>query len=273
MKPSRIVIAAALAGTCAFAQSESAVTEAANNPSSIHAAVAELDSTKIAAFASEVIDAIATMPKNPVTKVFSLVESSQNLLAEAVESNMADVIVALISNVPFEALPEWTTQMFASVQEVTADIEEAPYNKLVADVISKIGDLEEFTDDDKVVVTAFAIKLLSRGKDVYDEEPIRSALAAVPGTYRGQVESSLGAVLAGDYSGLLAGVDVIVIPSAGDADASATEAPSEDGFEPTKGAEIIPSKGTEPSEPSTPATPSTPSRPKPPVPPPYAEQF
>lgn len=270
MKPSRIILATALAGTCAFAQTENAVTAAANNPSTIHAAVSQLDSTKIAAFASEVIDAIATMPKNPITKVMSLVESSQNFLAESDESNLADVIVALISNVPFEALPEWTNHMFESVQEATADIDDAAYNQLVADVISKIGELEEFEDGDKVVVTAFAIKLLSRGRDYYDEETIRNILAYVPESYRGQVESVLPDVMAGDYSGLLAGVDVIVLPPSA---TESTESPAEGGFEKTKGEEVPTAIDRTSKKPQPTPTPTPTPKPKPPVPPPYSEQY
>ncbi|MBR0056791.1 MAG: hypothetical protein IJP66_05625, partial [Kiritimatiellae bacterium] len=197
----------------AIAQSDSAaVSQAAANPASIHDAVAALDGITIQAFAAEVIDAIATKPQNPIAKVYSLVDASSNFLAESDESNLADVIVAMISNVPFEALPEWTSMMIEAVQTATADIEEAPYNKLVADVVSKIGDLDDYTDSDKAVVTSFAIKLLSRGVSAFDDEPLLSALAVVPPAYGDQVKSSLGDVLAGDYSGVLTGIDIIDIP-------------------------------------------------------------
>jgi hypothetical protein len=214
MKTVKTVLAAALAASCAIAQSDNAaVTRAATDPSTIHNAVAELSGVTIQAFAAEVIDAIAAKPQAPVSKVLDLVDASSNFLAESDESNLADVIVAMISNVPFEALPEWTSMMFDAVQDATRDIEDAPYNKLVADVVSKIGDLADYTDEDKVVVTTFAIKLLSRGVEDPTHEPLLSALAVVPPTYRGQVEGSLPSVFAGDYSSLLAGVEIIEVPA------------------------------------------------------------
>lgn len=285
MKTVKAILVASLAASCVSAQTENvAVTQAADNPSAIQSAIAGLNGVSIQAFASEVIDAIATKPKNPVAKVLSLVEASCEFLAASDESNLADVIVAMISNVPFEALPEWTTQMIAPVADKTSDIEETAYNKLVADVVTKIGDLDEFEDSDKVVVTAFAIKLLSRGKDDYAEDPIRSAIAAVPEEYRGQVEGSLGDVLAGDYSGLLAGIDVISIPASdagavpgvpGTSDAAKPGTGSESGesgFEDTKGVDALTDKDPDVTPPTEPTTPSTPTPEKPPVAPTYKEQ-
>ena len=273
MKTVKAILVATLAATCVSAQTENvAVSEAADNPSTIQNAIAGLNGVSIQAFASEVIDAIATKPKNPVAKVLSLVEASCEFLAASDESNLADVIVAMISNVPFEALPEWTTQMIKPVADTTADIEETAYNKLVADVVTKIGQLDEFEDSDKVVVTAFAIKLLSRGKDDYAEDPIRSAIAAVPPEYRGQLEGALGDVLAGDYSGLLAGVDVITMPTM---DSSVAEPGTEGGstgFEKTKDADALTDKNPDVTPPTEPTTPSTPTPEKPPVAPTYKEQ-
>ena len=287
MKTTKAILMAMMAATCVSAQTESAaVSQAADNPSTIQSAIAALNGVSIQAFASEVIDAIATKPKHPVAKVLSLVEASCEFLAASDEGNLADVIVAMISNVPFEALPEWTTQMIKPVADTTADIEETAYNKLVADVVSKIGSLDEFEDDDKVVVTAFAIKLLSRGKDDYDEEPLRSAIAAIPETYRGQVEASLGDVLSGDYSGVLAGVEIILIPTTdvsaggtpgapGSPSVKGTESDSNE-FENNGGIEANPDPGLTPTPPSTPSTPSSPSEPSeppaPPVPPLYEGQ-
>lgn len=269
MKTVKAILVATLAATCVSAQTENvAVSQAADNPSTIQNAIAGLNGVSIQAFASEVIDAIATKPKNPVAKVLSLVEASCEFLAASDESNLADVIVAMISNVPFEALPEWTTQMIKPVADTTADIEETAYNKLVADVVSKIGNLDEFEDSDKVVVTAFAIKLLARGKDDYTEDPIRSALAAVPAEYRDQVESALSDVLAGDYSSLLAGVDIIVMPTIDISVAESGTEGGEIGFENTKGVDALTDK-----DPDVPAPAPTPTpKPKPPVAPTYKEQ-
>lgn len=267
MKATKAILVAIMAATCVSAQTESAaVSEAAENPATIQSAIAALNGVSIQAFASEVIDAIATKPKNPIAKILSLVEASCEFLAASDESNLADVIVAMISNVPFEALPEWTTQMIKPVADTTADIEETAYNKLVADVVSKIGDLDEFEDGDKVVVTAFAIKLLSRARDTYSEDTIRAALEVVPPAYKGQVEAALPDVLSGDYSGVLAGVDVVTLPTT---DASVAEPGTiggVPGFEETKGVESTNDKTRKATK-----TP-TPTPPKPPVPVPYKEQ-
>lgn len=273
MKPAKLIVAAALAGTCAIAQqNQTAVSAAAANPSTIHAAVADLGGTTISAFAAEVIDAIATIPKAPVSKVLSLVDASQKFLAESDETNLADVIVALISNVPFDALPEWTNAMIKPVNEATSAIEEVAYNKLVADVVTKIGGLDE-SDDDKTVITAFAIKLLSRGKDTFDEEPVYSALAAVPATYSEQLKETLASVFGGNYEAVLPGVDIIAIPAntgdtstPGEPTSLATETGIEGTFETSDDGDSIPLKGAEGSG-ST-----TPTKPKPPVPPKYPEQ-
>lgn len=279
MKPAKILIAAALAGTCAIAQNESAVSAAAANPATIHAAVADLGGTTISAFAAEVIDAIATIPKAPVSKVLSLVEASQKFLEESDETIMADVIVALISNVPFEALPEWTNAMIKPVDEATSSIEDTAYNKLVADVVNKIGELDE-TDDDKTVITAFAIKLLCRNKDSFDEEPVYSALKAVPEAYGEQLRQTLSSVMGGDYAAVLPGVDIITLPPnvgggvagggadgagvAGGTDGLASETGIDGGFESTSDGDSVSVK-----DPGAPA-PVTP--PKPPVPEKYKEQ-
>lgn len=215
MNKVKTILAAALAASCAVAQSDSAVTSAAANPSTIHNAVADLSGVTIQAFAAEVIDAIAAKPQEPVSKVLDLVAASSNFLKESDESNLADVIVAMISNVPFEALPEWTTLMLSSVQDTTRDMTDASYSKLVTDVVSKIGDLADYTDEDKVVVTTFAIKLLARGADDPEDKEILNAVGAVPVTLRGQVSAALPGVLAGDYSEILAGVDIIDVPDTG----------------------------------------------------------
>lgn len=263
MKTAKLFVAAVMAGACAFAQSESAVTKAAGDASTIHASVAALDGVSISAFAAEVIDAIATKPKNPVSKVLSLIEASENLLAESDESNLADVIVAMISNVPFEALPEWTAGMMSPVQEATQDIEDAPYNQLVADVMKKIGTLDDLTDDDRVIVSAFALKLLSRGIKEPDLDPLAFGIAAVPQGYRAQLQSALAAVLAGDYSSVLAGVNIISLPKGEDI----PDAGKNEGFESTKGEDSTTLKDLDKDkkEEKKPV--------KPPVPKPYAEQF
>ena len=263
MKTVRLIAAGVLAGTCVFAQSHTAVTKAASDASSIHASVAALDGVSISAFAAEVIDAIATKPKNPVSKVLSLIEASERLLAESDESNLADVIVAMISNVPFEALPEWTNGMMSPVQEATADIEDAPYNQLVADVMKKIGALDDLTDDDRVIVSAFALKLLSRGIKDIDFEPLHSGLLAVPQGYRNQVGDALASILAGDYSSVLAGVNVISLPKTG---ADSEDVGKNENFESTKDSDATTLKDLDNDKPKPPAS-------KPPVPKPYKEQF
>ena len=272
MKTIKTIVAAALTASCAFAQSDNAaVTQAASNPSTIHNAVAELSGVTIQAFAAEVIDAIAAKPQNPVSKVFDLVSAASNFLAESDESNLADVIVAMISNVPFEALPEWTTLMLESVQNTTRDIEETAYNQLVSDVVEKIGELDGYEEQDKVVVTAFAIKLLFRGKEGELDEYIDMAIAAVPASYRNQVQGVASDVMGGDYSSVLTGVDVIVIPSAGDSDAGTTtgggKSDGDEGFEGTEDGDSLVVKTAEDEQPKEP------EQEKPPVSPPYSGQF
>lgn len=256
MKPAKLIIAAALAGTCAFAQNESAVSLAASNASTIHTAVAELNGVAVSAFAAEVIDAIATMPKNPITKVFTLVEASKNFLAESDEANMADVIVAMISNVPFEALPEWTAAMIKPVGDATKDMDETAYNNLVSSVVTKIGGLDE-TDEDKAIITAFAIKLLSRGADSVEDDLVKRALADVPAAYADMVASSVADVLAGDYSAVLAGLDIIFIPAIDET--LLNREGGDSGFETTRGGDSIPVKGG--GEPVPPG-PTPPPKPK-----------
>lgn len=271
MKTVKTIVAAALAASCAFAQSDNAtVTQAASNPSTIHNAVAELSGVTIQAFAAEVIDAIAAKPQNPVSKVFDLVSAASNFLAESDESNLADVIVAMISNVPFEALPEWTTLMLESVQNTTRDIEETAYNKLVSDVVEKIGELDGYEEEDKVVVTAFAIKLLFRGKEGELDEYIDMAIAAVPGSYRNQVQGAARDVMGGDYSSVLTGVDIIVIPTAGEVDVGGTTpgggtTEGDEGFEGTEDGDSLVVK--------TPEDEQEKEQEKPPVSPPYSGQF
>lgn len=273
MKTIKTIVAAALTASCAFAQSDNAaVTQAASNPSTIHNAVAELSGVTIQAFAAEVIDAIAAKPQNPVSKVFDLVSAASNFLAESDESNLADVIVAMISNVPFEALPEWTTLMLESVQNATRDIEETAYNQLVSDVVEKIGELDGYEEQDKVVVTAFAIKLLFRGKEGELDDYMDMALAAVPASYRNQVQGAASDVMGGDYSSVLTGVDVIVIPTAGGESGTTPGGgttgggdSTEGGFENTDDGESLVVK--------TPEAEQEKEQEKPPVSPPYSGQF
>lgn len=277
MKTVKTIVAAALAASCAFAQSDNAtVTQAASNPSTIHNAVAELSGVTIQAFAAEVIDAIAAKPQSPVSKVFDLVAAASNFLAESDESNLADVIVAMISNVPFEALPEWTTLMLESVQNTTRDIEETAYNKLVSDVVEKIGELDGYEEEDKVVVTAFAIKLLFRGKEGELDEYIDMVIAAVPGSYRNQVQGAARDVMGGDYSSVLTGVDIIVIPTAGEVDVGGTTpgggtTEGDEGFEGTEDGDSLVVKTPEEEQEKPQEKPQEDE--KPPVPPPYSGQF
>jgi hypothetical protein len=277
MKTVKTIVAAALAASCAFAQSDNAtVTQAASNPSTIHNAVAELSGVTIQAFAAEVIDAIAAKPQSPVSKVFDLVAAASNFLAESDESNLADVIVAMISNVPFEALPEWTTLMLESVQNTTRDIEETAYNKLVSDVVEKIGELDGYEEEDKVVVTAFAIKLLFRGKEGELDEYIDMVIAAVPGSYRNQVQGAARDVMGGDYSSVLTGVDIIVIPTAGEVDVGGTTpgggtTEGDEGFEGTEDGDSLVVKTPEEEQEKPQEKPQ--EHEKPPVPPPYSGQF
>ncbi|MBR4613419.1 MAG: hypothetical protein IKO40_11975 [Kiritimatiellae bacterium] len=277
MKTVKTIVAAALAASCAFAQSDNAtVTQAASNPSTIHNAVAELSGVTIQAFAAEVIDAIAAKPQSPVSKVFDLVAAASNFLAESDESNLADVIVAMISNVPFEALPEWTTLMLESVQNTTRDIEETAYNKLVSDVVEKIGELDGYEEEDKVVVTAFAIKLLFRGKEGELDEYIDMVIAAVPGSYRNQVQGAARDVMGGDYSSVLTGVDIIVIPTAGEVDVGGTTpgggtTEGDEGFEGTEDGDSLVVKTPEEEQEKPQEKPQ--EQEKPPVTPPYSGQF
>lgn len=288
MKTGMMLLIATTAATCALADASDAVTKAANSPSKIPEAIAELEGVSAAAFASDVIEAIAAMPKSPVTKLGKMVAASSELISEAEDGKLADMIVALVSNVPFEALPEWTTQTIPAVQKVTADMEEAAYQKLVSDVVKKIGSVKGFSNDDKTVVTAFAIKLLARGADVgIEDEPIVTALKAVPGAYKKQVTEAMPATLAGDYAPLLGGIEIITLPTveAAPADNGASRVPvvptTDVSTKLTKGAEAIaihtapaaPAPAPKPASATPAPSPVQPSKPKPPVPKPYAEQF
>lgn len=214
MKTAKILIIAATAATCAMAAGNSdAVTKAAQNPSDIPAIVKELGTGSVSSFASEVIAAIAAMPKPPVAKVYKMADASKALIAQAEDGKLADVIASLVSNVPFEALPAWTSLVAGSVNNEIKDMEEAAYQKLVEQVLKNIGSIKDLSNDDKTVISAFALKLLARSSDPELESVrMKDAVKTAPAAYAAQLDAALLPTLKGDYAAVLGDIEIIELP-------------------------------------------------------------
>lgn len=272
MKTVCLILTAAVASTLAFASDNDAVTRAAGNTSEIPAIVAELKTPR-ASFAGDVMSAIASMPKSPVKKTEKMISAAKALIPLADEKKLDDMVVALVANTPFEALPVWTDKTRDAVQAIVASMDDKTYDALLASVMRKIGALKDYSNDDKTVVSTFALKLLARGKDVPARiESTAKAIKAIPAAYGKQVIEALPSALEGDYAPILGDTKIISIPKFEKARTD-SKVPTDLGANIPHG--IAAPTIAEVKEPVVvpPVEPVAPVPPAPPVPPVYAEQF
>ncbi len=274
-----MLMIATTAAACAMANADDAVTKAASNFSNIREALAESGGTSASAFAADLLTAIAAKAKSPQAKLQDLIDASKILVDNRDEGKLSDMVVSLVSSIPFEDLPTWTSAMMDTVNPLVTGMEESAYNSLVADVVKKISGLADFTDDDKTVITAFALKLLMRNKDPdLESEPLKSAIAAAPASYSKQLAQVLPSTFSGDYGPVLGGTEIVTLPTP--AASSDTPVQSRTSTTPTAdtvgttpiGTLSVPvAPGKSSPEPKPQPKPSTPV--KPPVPPVYKGQF
>lgn len=224
MKTVRMFLIAATAASFVFADTSDAVTKAAEDPSTIPDAVKTLGNVTPEAFATDTINAIASMPKRPVTKVLKMADAAKEFIDTTKNGKLDDMLVALISNVPFEALPAWTVLTTPAVQKEIKELDDKTYQSLVADTVKGIGAIKDFSDDDKAIVTAFALKLLARMSDPdSDDMAFKAGLKALPPAYAKQVEDALPSVFSGDYEAVLGDINIIALVGDIDADEIAKE--------------------------------------------------
>ena len=213
MKTVKMLMIATTAAACAMANADDAVTKAASNFSKIPEALAESAGTSASAFAAELLTAIAAKSKSPQAKLQDLIDASKVLVDNREEGKLSDMVVSLVSSIPFEDLPTWTGAMIGTVNPLVASMEEGAYNSLVSDVVKKISNLADFTNDDKTVITAFALKLLMRVKDPdLESEPLKTAIASAPAAYSKQLAQVLPATFAGDYGPVLGATEIVTLP-------------------------------------------------------------
>ena len=278
----------ALAGI-AFAAGEN-ITEAARDTSKIPELVKSLQGQKGSDFAADVISAIAAMPGNPSKKVKKMADAAEAFLGSVPDGEVASLLANMVANVPFASLPAWVDSFKGSVDGFTKDMPDAAYNKLVNDVMAKINKLGDTSDADKTVISAFALKLLARGKDI-DEKTEWLNKISIPAAYRDQVKAAMPGVFGGNYDSVL-GPETKVVKSGDvrivepDSDAAIVEAatatttapitvPADKEVEDRSGIERPEPFGGSAPPPPPPSKKSTSkkSSPKPPVPPPYKGQF
>lgn len=262
MKTVCSILAAATVSTLAFANGSDAVTSAANNTSEIPAIVAELKTPK-AAFAGDVLAAIASMPKSPAAKADKMIAAAKALLPLADKNKLADMVVAIIANTPFEALPVLVGETQPTAQTEVVGLDDKSYDALLSAVVKKIGALKDFSNDDKTIISAFALKLLARGED---DNAIIEAVAKVaksmPAAYGKQVIEAFPAVLKGDYQSVLGDTKIITLPK--------FDKPVQSKIPTAEGVNLPHGSNAQSVKPVDTVIPPAP---KPPVPPVYAEQF
>lgn len=263
MKTACLILAAATVSTLAFANGSDAVTSAANNTSEIPAIVAELKTPK-AAFAGDVLAAIASMPKSPAAKADKMIAAAKALLPLADENKLADMVVAIIANTPFEALPVLVGETQPTAQTEVVGLDDKSYDALLSSVVKKIGALKDFSNDDKTIISAFALKLLARGEDNNAIiESVAKVAKSMPAAYGKQVIEAFPAVLKGDYQSVLGDTKIITLPKF-DKPVVESNVPTAEDVAVPHGAKA---KAVRPVDTVIPPAP------KPPVPPVYAEQF
>ena len=203
----------------AFAAGEN-ITQAAQDPSKIPELVKALEGQKGSEFAADVISAIAAMPGNPSQKVKKMAAAAESFLGTVPDGEFASLLANMIANVPFASLPAWVDSFKGSVDAFTKDLSDEAYDKLVNDVMSKINKLGDTSDADKTVISAFALKLLSRGKTPEEKTDWLNKVA-LPAAYADQVKAAMPGVFAGNYDSILgpetkvvkSGFDRIVVPA------------------------------------------------------------
>lgn len=256
-----LILASITTAAIGLADGEDAVTKAANNTSKIPTIAAEVKTPK-AAFAGDVITAIASMPKSPTAKAEKMISATKSFLPLADKGKLADMVVAIVANTPFEALPALTAETRGEAQALVAEMDDKAYEALLATTMEKIGSLKDFSNDDKTILSAFALKLLARGDDNLARiESTHKAVKAIPPAYSKQVIEALPSVFDGDYDSVLGDTKIIALPK--------FEKPIAESKVPTNPESNIP-HGTAAS--AIKAVDAT-VTPKPPVPPVYAEQF
>lgn len=187
------------------------VTLAAQDTSKIPEIVKSLSGQKGYDFAADVISAIAAMPGKPAKKVKTMTKAAAGFLGAVPEKELPQLLANLTANVPFNSLPAWVDAFKGPFDAFAKDIPDANYNKMANDVMSMIGKLNNTSDADKTVISAFATKLLARGKD--DEEKTAWAgKVAYPKAYADQVKAAMPGVFAGNYEAVL-GPDAAVVKS------------------------------------------------------------
>lgn len=244
------------------------VSKTAKDISAIEESFAQ--SEKPLVFAADLIQALAKMPKSPVAKLRSMAQASSSLFGLADQKSFPSMVVAVISKVPFDSLPEWTRLLVPSAKARVDGMDEQGYRALLSDVLGQIGKIKDYSDDDKTIISSFALKLLLRDGDAEWET---THLKAVPDGYRKNLADALPAVLKGEYAALLGDTEIVELPKG--AEPVAVFPPSRTDV-PAAGVEnlAISTSGSESIAVAVPAAPpSPPAPPAPPVAPPYKGQF
>lgn len=267
-----LLLAATTASTLLAANDE-AVTTAVADPSTIVDAITGENKVGAPAFAADVISAIAQMPKSPAIKLSKFVDSSKVFFANVEIGEIAPLVVSSISGMPYEFLPGWVNAVKPTSDKRVLELDDGAYNTLLSSVVGGIAALKDFSEDDKAIQTAFALKLLAKLKDFDPEDPIIAAvIKTIPGTYQAQLTDTLPKVFAGDYTPVLGDIKP-VMPPAPSADKPVIPEPVP--TTPSTEVEMNLDEGIETISNPTPIAPApiVPTPPKPPVPKPYAGQF
>lgn len=285
MKTTSVFLIAASVAVSSFAASSDNISLVAADVSKIPEVIASLEDESPANFASDVVNAIVKLPKNPKEKLRKLADASSSFIALAEGKALSETISSLVSSVPNEYLPGWTDLTRPSVQISVQDLPEAEYSSIVGDVVQKISVLADSSNDDKTTLTTFALKLLVRIEpEVAWIESAIKFLPSIPSSYRTQVEAAIKPTFEGSYSALLGETKIVEVPAVttppttDSATVVADRVPTtpsqdQDALLPV-GAEAIAQEGNVQSEggDETPPPPA-PTPVKPPVPTPYRGQF
>ncbi len=212
MKSTTFLLATTLVA-CTFVAMGDPVSDAANNPAGIKDAVVGLNGKGDTAFASDVIAAISAMSKSPTVKLTKQIKAAAEFISLTATDKLPEMVTALISEVPFENLPEWTNVLRGYTQSKVSGISDDELSKIIVSTLKNIGSLKDFSNDDKSVISVFALKLFARGSSVEEQlASIQPAIKTVPASYSKPVADSISAVLAGDYTAILGDTPIVYLP-------------------------------------------------------------
>jgi hypothetical protein len=186
------------AGTAADAR----IGAAALDPGKIPGFVRAMPPADTAAFVKRVVVAASRLPVAPQERVKRIAD----VLGQALETVPADAQPAVIANglaaIPYSMLPAAVDLLVPRVAKITGSMDDAAYGALLVKTVAAVDGLQ-LSRDDKSIVMTFAIVLLARAKPQgKQDELIRTALQAVPESYRSTVQQMVAAALRGDYAAI-----------------------------------------------------------------------